>query len=179
MKTTNETKIEKAEKYVFELKGEELNNLTKRYHTEVLGMNKKEFADYQKRMEGDIAELTEGEEYNKFYLWVYEQMSKAETKPGFTKGEWSVATNHSRKAGYYPSTLIFNNWNILVADATNIHIPKVEAEANARLIAAAPEILAALQRILNCPDLNMDELERESIRAIKQAEKAIQKATNH
>ena len=51
------------------------------------------------------------------------------------------------------------------------------AQANASLIAAAPELLEALVRMLNCPDLNLDSLEEETIEAIKQAQAAIRKAT--
>lgn len=47
---------------------------------------------------------------------------------------------------------------------------------NAQLIAAAPDMLAALERLLGCPDLNLDELEPETCEAIEQARAAIVKA---
>jgi|GEM_PF-2598626 len=52
-----------------------------------------------------------------------------------------------------------------------------EHAATARLIAAAPELLAALQRLLDCPDLNLGNLEAESTAAMHAAESAIAKAT--
>jgi hypothetical protein len=51
-----------------------------------------------------------------------------------------------------------------------------EHTANARLIASAPELLAALQRLVDCPDVNLDDLELETLEAIDQANAAIQKA---
>ncbi len=48
--------------------------------------------------------------------------------------------------------------------------------ANARLIAAAPALLEALERITNAPDLNLDELEPETLNALEQARAAIAQA---
>ena len=50
--------------------------------------------------------------------------------------------------------------------------------ANARLIAAAPELFDALTQLLNCPDLNLDELEPETQLAVAQARAALAKAEN-
>jgi hypothetical protein len=47
---------------------------------------------------------------------------------------------------------------------------------DANLIAAAPDILAALRRLLQCPALNLDETEGETGEAIEQAIVAIAKA---
>jgi hypothetical protein len=49
-------------------------------------------------------------------------------------------------------------------------------EANARLIAAAPDLLAALIRLVACPDVNLDMLSPETIVAADQARDAIRKA---
>lgn len=49
---------------------------------------------------------------------------------------------------------------------------------NARLISAAPELLEALNRLLMCPDLNLDSLETETAEAIQHAQQVIHKATN-
>lgn len=51
-----------------------------------------------------------------------------------------------------------------------------EIEANVRLIAAAPELLAALEWLLKSPDLNLDELDRQTIGAIETANHALAKA---
>lgn len=58
-------------------------------------------------------------------------------------------------------------------------IAKGEAEANAALIAAAPELLGAVRRLLECAgadDLSRAGLEPEDLAAIEQAEAAVAKA---
>jgi hypothetical protein len=49
-------------------------------------------------------------------------------------------------------------------------------QQDAELIAAAPELLAALKRLIDCPATNLDDLEPEDCEAILQAERAIAKA---
>lgn len=51
-----------------------------------------------------------------------------------------------------------------------------EVEANARLIAAAPDMLAALRRLLDCPALRLEGHEYEDELAIDLARHAIAKA---
>ena len=51
-----------------------------------------------------------------------------------------------------------------------------ECDANASLIAAAPELLTALRRLRNSPDVNLDELSPETIKALDDADSAIAKA---
>jgi hypothetical protein len=50
-------------------------------------------------------------------------------------------------------------------------------EANARLIASAPLLLAALVQLSNCPDVSLGELSPETIKALDDARDAIAKAT--
>ena len=67
-----------------------------------------------------------------------------------TPGPWTVQTPEKRKNGY-------ENWNTYcVRSSRNVHLATVghvdrfhedDHEANARLIAAAPELLAALELI--------------------------------
>lgn len=47
-----------------------------------------------------------------------------------------------------------------------------EARANLKLAAAAPRLFEALKNLLECPDLNLDELEDETKEAILEAHKA-------
>lgn len=53
----------------------------------------------------------------------------------------------------------------------------LEWNANARLIAAAPELLEALLGLLNCTDLNLDEQDPSTYPLIDAARAAIMKAT--
>lgn len=49
-------------------------------------------------------------------------------------------------------------------------------EANANLIAAAPELLEALGACLDCPEMNLDEMDTVSVDAVRQGVQAIKKA---
>lgn len=51
-----------------------------------------------------------------------------------------------------------------------------EALEKAFLFAATPSMLKALERLLDCPDLNLDELEPETRAAIDEAENVIDEA---
>lgn len=52
-----------------------------------------------------------------------------------------------------------------------------EQVANARLIAASPTLLAALERLVACPDVSLCEVEQETYDALNQAREAIAAAT--
>jgi len=52
--------------------------------------------------------------------------------------------------------------------------PLPESEANAWLIAAAPDLLIAVVELLNCPDLKVDGLDDITIAAINHAYQAIE-----
>lgn len=54
-------------------------------------------------------------------------------------------------------------------------LPEVD-EANAHLIAAAPDLLESLRRLLDCCELNLDEMEPETLLRIYEARAAIAKA---
>jgi len=61
--------------------------------------------------------------------------------------------------------------------ANSIHGESLEArDANAALIASAPDLAEALQRLLNAPDVNTDSLEPETIAAAENARTALQRA---
>ena len=64
----------------------------------------------------------------------------------------------------------------MVADCSNDCIPPSECAANARLIAAAPELLAALQAVVGCTDMNLDDMDQTSLDALKLARAALAKA---
>lgn len=49
-------------------------------------------------------------------------------------------------------------------------------KTDANLVTAAPDLLAALTRLLDCPDLNLDELDEMTVAAIDNARVAIAKA---
>jgi len=91
-----------------------------------------------------------------------------------TPGEWQ--NDASRK--YYKDHVIRKNGLIIAAIHTSaLDRTRIDAEANGRLLAAAPELLAALRRLVNCPDVNEDELSPETIKALDDANDAIRKAT--
>jgi len=51
-----------------------------------------------------------------------------------------------------------------------------EAQANLKLAASAPRLFEAMKNLLECPDLNLDELEPDTETAIKEAHAALQAA---
>ena len=74
-------------------------------------------------------------------------MTTTDTDVKHTKGPWSVSFNGA------DDILIFGGGDLVrsekcVAKVKTYHRSVLEAEANARLIAAAPELLAALENIV-------------------------------
>ena len=57
-----------------------------------------------------------------------------------TPGPWRIDQSYTYR--------VLNAEELNVADCDSARVPKLQAQANARLIAAAPELLEALQRIL-------------------------------
>jgi hypothetical protein len=102
--------------------------------------------------------------------------SKTKVVPTITTGPWTVlgVGNNAR--------YVIGEGNVLVADCyadspLDVGLPGLsEVRGNVRLIAAAPELLSALKRLLAAPDLNLDELEPETGKAFNDAIKAVAKA---
>jgi len=70
-------------------------------------------------------------------------------KNEFTKGEWSYGVNNRKNIDIYIDGTLKTIATIPVRDVS--YMPtKQEAEANAKLIAAAPELLEALQEAYKC-----------------------------
>jgi hypothetical protein len=63
----------------------------------------------------------------------------------FTKGPWEVNTLAGR-----PNSEVFSGDDVLICDcrATNVVMEPEEIEANAHLIAAAPDMYEALKRVM-------------------------------
>jgi hypothetical protein len=96
-------------------------------------------------------------------------------KPGYTPGPWSVAQpwNGFSEIRGGNGELVFG----LAAGVPGEKQPDEICEANARLIAAAPEMFEALQNILLCPAI-LDELngDNETNNAVAKARAALSKA---
>ena len=90
-----------------------------------------------------------------------------------TPGPWKYGMKHgSPNAAFICVTS--GNTDIATVDANACH---ASGQANARLIAVAPELLAALERLASCPDCNADMLSPMTIKAMDDARDAIRKAT--
>ncbi len=89
-------------------------------------------------------------------------MSNAQHTPG--RSPWTLTEG---------GLILDADRNLVATVATG---PHGEEEANAPLLTAAPELLAALNALLECPDVNHDALDMFSVQAVEQARDAIAKA---
>lgn len=97
-------------------------------------------------------------------------------KPGYTPGPWK-ATRSNPAEGYDCWLITANHRNNFEKYLATVAGGASTSEANARLIAAAPEMFEALQNILLCPAI-LDELngDNETNNAVAKARAALSKA---
>jgi hypothetical protein len=89
-------------------------------------------------------------------------------RPNITPGEWNHS-KHGTPEGY-PQFGIY-------ADGAPNDFAIIKAEEPvAQAIAALPDLLAALERLLTCPDLQFDAMEPESREAMEDSKAALTKA---
>jgi hypothetical protein len=108
-------------------------------------------------------------------------------KPTATPGPWTLKwkgtygdnmtiTGKSERYGQSTGEVLIakmENHRLGSAD----RVPPVEIQtANARLIAASPFLLQALEELLECTELNLDEMEESTVDAIATARDAINSA---
>ncbi len=86
-----------------------------------------------------------------------------ETPSGYTPGPWYADNVVNRFSDDDDRDILLD-------------VPEAEASANAQLMAKAPQLVEALVRLLECPDLNVDELDVISIEAIQNARRALTNA---
>ena len=81
----------------------------------------------------------------------------------------AIKTWHAAKMG--------NDYQgLVIDDTTGANIAVTYKAEDAPLVAAAPELLDALNAVLASPDLNLENMEAETIRVIQNARAAILKA---
>lgn len=109
-------------------------------------------------------------------------------RPSFTPGPWRLITRgsglfyvtndlpeHKKKPWDNPTICLLYE-DVTPFDSVTIGDwlePFPNSEANARLLRSAPELYEALERLLKCPDLNLENLEEETLQAIQQAKEAL------
>jgi hypothetical protein len=99
-----------------------------------------------------------------------------------TPGPWNVEDYYHVRDNRDGLTIVHNGNNQcrFIADllplADDNGTMDCNVYANARLISAAPDLLEALQNLLEAPDLNLDELENETVMLMQNAKAAIKKA---
>ena len=87
-----------------------------------------------------------------------------------TPGPWSLGT---KDCGGYPLMSETEGHFCDICDVCEGN----ESQANARLIAAAPELLAACKRLMDTVALNLDDTDPQDVEACQMAQDAIAKAT--
>jgi hypothetical protein len=75
--------------------------------------------------------------------------------------------------GVRPSSIIYGPQGEQIANLREPLIPEVENKANNKAIASLPALMASMIRLLNCPDLNLDSLEPETVAAFEQAQSTL------
>ena len=90
-----------------------------------------------------------------------------QTPPAWTPGPWKAWKEESSRL---PGLKIVGA-SSLADIARVVELPN--CKANAHLIAASPALYTALERLLNCPALNLDECEVEDDAAMEQARRAL------
>ena len=95
-------------------------------------------------------------------------------KPNITPGPWEIGPSYPFIRYSDPTT----HYVLETGRMTLTQSPSLEDEskANAQAIAAVPDLLAALERLLACPDLQLDAMEPESLEAMADARAALTKA---
>ncbi len=92
-----------------------------------------------------------------------------------TKGDWSVGkTKHSKKEFKGGHIYVNANTHNKMIEVNFYPSSQIEAIANAHLIAAAPDLLAELQELLDVEKLNVNAV----VKADNKARDAINKALN-
>lgn len=99
--------------------------------------------------------------------------------PNITPGPWKLSPDALYRRGHLVRDDDGRGFVVAACDfVSNSRAAHVNQslEANAQAIAALPDVLQALERILVCPALNMGELEPEDVLAITGARDALTKA---
>ncbi len=88
-----------------------------------------------------------------------------------------MTTHHTPGEWYQRATSSGQHMIASECKGDTIAVVYNDHEANAQLIASAPELLEALTALLKCTELNMDDMEDETRELIDQAQAVILKAT--
>ena len=97
-------------------------------------------------------------------------------KPNITPGPWAATATPSSEFAHRAINSD-EGYRVATVGAPRDIKPHIsEQTANAQAIAAVPDLLAALERLLACPDLQFDAMEPESLEAMADARAALTKA---